>query len=366
MAHIGIDARLTYYRVGGISTYIRRTIQTLESLDTSNRYTILHSRKASEDLSNVFARANLWTPAHHRLERLAMSWELRRHQLDILHSPDFIPPRSGAKRFVITVHDLTFLHYPQFITRESRRFYNNQIKTAVQQADKILSDSNSTKQDMVNMLGVPAEKITVHRLGVDERFSPLERDYIQPLLDELELPFGYILHVGTWEPRKNLIGLLKAYRALRSQLKDCPPIVLVGKKGWLFDQLKAEIDELGLDKHIIWHEKITDEQLPFVYNGASVCITASFYEGFGLPALEGMACGVIPIVSNRSSLPEVVGDVGLLVIPEDTDNIAQALYHALTDSAWRTEHRQRALARAQTFTWQACAEVVLNTYQSLA
>jgi glycosyltransferase involved in cell wall biosynthesis len=363
---IGIDARLTYYRVGGISTYIRRFVQALETLDTHNRYTIFHSRKTSESLVTRFKHATLWTPSHHRLERLALSAELLPHRLDIFHSPDFIPPRWGAKKYIITVHDLTFMHYPQYITSDSKRYYNDQIKIATQQATHIFSDSESTKQDMMSLLNVPSEKITVHRLGVDERFTVLDRDYIHPMLEGLGLPFGYILHVGTWEPRKNLIGLLRAYQALLKIYKDAPPIVLVGKEGWLFKELKQEIDTLKLDKHLIWKNNITDEQLPFVYNGAITCITTSFYEGFGLPALEGMACGIVPIVSNRSSLPEISGEVGLLINPDDILSITQALHHLLTNSQWREKESQKAIERAKLFRWDECAKTILNVYESLS
>ncbi|MBZ0098858.1 MAG: glycosyltransferase, partial [Taibaiella sp.] len=165
--HIGIDARLTYYRTGGISTYMRRLVAALEMLDTTNRYTVFHSRKTRESLVRSFGRASLWTPCHHRLERFALSVELARFRLDVLHSPDFIPPLHGARRHVITVHDLTFLHYPQFLTADARRYYNDQIETAVRKADHILADSHSTKADLVTMLNVPPEKISVHWLGVD-------------------------------------------------------------------------------------------------------------------------------------------------------------------------------------------------------
>ena len=188
MAHIGIDARLTYYRVGGISTYVRRTLSALEQLDVTDNFTVFTSRKAKEPIVDHFQTIKLWTPAHHRIERLAMSVELARYRLDLFHSPDFIPPTRAAKYHVITVHDLTFLHYPQYITEDSRRHYNDQIKIALKQADHILSDSESTKRDLVDILDVPVDKITVHMLGVNEKFQPLSADYTLPDLDMLDLP----------------------------------------------------------------------------------------------------------------------------------------------------------------------------------
>lgn len=365
MAHIGIDARLTYYRVGGISTYIKRTLSALEQLNTDDTYTVFTSRKAKDPITQKFQTAKLWTPAHHCLERLAMSVELARFRLDLLHSPDFIPPLRGAKHHIITVHDLTFLHYPQYITAESRRYYNDQIDVAVRQADHILSDSESTKTDLINLLNVPAEKITVHMLGVDEQFRPLPVDYSKPIIDMLDLPQRYFLCLGTLEPRKNLVGLCEAYRELLAELPDAPILVLVGRQGWHYEQLKQDIDAVGLgDKLRILHN-VSDKQLPALYNHAVALITPSFYEGFGLPALEAMACGIVPIVSNLSSLPEITGDVGLLIDPHQIETITQAMKKVLTDPEWCIQESKRAIERAKQFTWENTARIVHKTYQDV-
>ncbi|MBI5666605.1 MAG: glycosyltransferase family 4 protein [Chloroflexi bacterium] len=364
--HIGIDARLTYYRTGGISTYMRRLVAALEPLDTANRYTVFHSRKSRESLTTRFRRAALWTPCHHRLERLALSVELARFRLDVLHSPDFIPPLRGARRHVITVHDLTFLHYPQFLTPDARRYYNGQITAAVRQADQILADSQSTKNDLMTMLGVPPEKVSVHMLGVDERFRPLPPEMIAVARRTSQLPETYILHVGTLEPRKNIGGLLAAYRTLLDRLPDAPPLLLAGRRGWLFEETLAVVDQLKLGERVIFRDDISDEQLPALYNGASLLVMPSFYEGFGFPALEAMACGTVTVVSNRSSLPEVVGEVGLQVNPDDTHALAAALEHALTDQVWRDANREAGLQRAKQFTWENTARIALSAYRAAA
>ena len=365
MAHIGIDARLTYYHGGGISTYIRRLVPALESLDRQNRYTVLHSRKTAETLVDRFGYARLWTPSHHRLEKYALSIELARHNLDILHSPDFIPPLRGARRHIITVHDLNFLHYPQFLTEESRRYYNNQIERAVRQADHILADSEATRNDLVTMLQVPSSKITVHMLGVDESFRPLDPETLTAHRQQLELPETFLLFVGTFEPRKNIIGLLEAYQLLLDQMPDAPPLVLAGFRGWLFDETMQRIEQMNLSKRIIWRENIPQALLPSLYNLATALVTPSFYEGFGFPALEAMACGTVPIVSNRSSLPEVVGDVGLQVDPENTTALAAAVQKALTDTVWLKSQRVAGLKRAAMFTWENTAKIVLSVYNAI-
>ncbi|MBI1278473.1 MAG: glycosyltransferase [Anaerolineaceae bacterium] len=363
--HVGIDTRLTYYRTGGISTYMRRLVSALEVIDSHNDYTIFQSRKAATSIADRFKTAKLWTPCHHRIERLALSVELARFGLDILHSPDFIPPLRGARKHVITVHDLTFLHYPQHLTEEARHYYNDQIQAAVKQANHILADSNATKIDLINMLRVPAEKITVHMLGVDEQFCPLDVDILEAQRQKHQLPEQYILFVGTFEPRKNILGLLQAYKHLLADLPDAPPIVLVGRRGWLFDETMQNIRDLNLGDRILWRENIDDSDLPAVYNLASVLVLPSFYEGFGFPALEAMACGTVPIVSNRSSLPEVVGDVGLQINPDDIDALKEAVQKAITDTDWRVHQQELGLERAKQFRWETTAQIALSVYQAV-
>ncbi len=366
MTKIGIDARLTYYRDGGISTYIRRLVGALAELDTENDYTIFYSRKDDRSISKRFKQSSLWTPAHHKIERLALSIELGWRGLDVFHSPDFIPPYQAAKKHVITVHDLTFLHYPQYLTTDSRAYYNEQIASACHHADHILAVSEATKSDLINMLNVLETKVTVQPHGAGEQYQPLSSEETEPVRKILDLPEHYILHVGTWEPRKNIIALVRAYKQLLSDMPDLPPIVLVGRKGWLFEETLAEIQALDINQHILWRDTVSDEQLPAVYNMARVNVTVSHYEGFGMPALEGMACGTVPIVSNRSSLPEVVGDVGILVDPNNSDNIADALKKALSDSDWHMEQSKKAIELAKQFTWERSATIARDTYTSLA
>lgn len=365
MTQVGIDARLLHYRTGGISTYTRSLVQALAQINTEACLTVFHSRKDSQRLTEEFAQGRLWTPAHHRLERLALSVEVGWRGLDVWHSPDFIPPYRAARRHIITVHDLTFLHYPQYLTPDSRRYYNDQIEVACRHADHILAVSEATKRDLIQMLAVPDEKISVQPHGVAAQFRPLDRVDVQPVLDTLQLPERYLLHVGTWEPRKNILGLAQAYKALLMQMPAAPPLVLVGRPGWLFDETRAEIDALALGERILWRDSVSDAQLPAVYNAAVALVMPSFYEGFGMPALEAMACGTLPIVSNRSSLPEVVGEVGLLIDPDDPQTMTTALALALTDSIWLSGQVHSALEQAQRFTWQRSAQIALEAYTSL-
>jgi glycosyltransferase involved in cell wall biosynthesis len=367
---IAIDARLTYYRQGGIANYIRHIVRELPQLDPHTSYIVLHSRKHADALAvpahapNV-ARAALWTPCHHRLEPYTLSAELIPRRLHLLHSPDFIPPRWGARRYVITVHDLNFLHYPRFLTAEARRYYGGQIERAVRQAHHILADSQATKGDLVDLLGASVEKVTVHMLGVEDVFIPQPPQTVRKALAPFDLPAGYILFVGTFEPRKNLPGLLHAYRHLIGDLPDAPPLVLAGRRGWLYEETFDAVNKLGLSARVRWLEDVPQSLLPALYSGASMLVIPSFYEGFGLPALEAMACGTPTVVSDRASLPEVVGPAGFLVDPDDVGSIAHGLHALLTDSALRGRLVSAGLRRARAFTWRRTAEVVLGVYRAV-
>lgn len=368
--HIGIDARLTAYRPGGISTYTRRLIEALSQTDHDNRYTILQSRKATSAITARLPERHLWTPPHHRWERVALSIEISRFKLDVFHSTDFIPARWGARRQVITVHDLAFLLLPEHKDRAASRYYNDQIAWAVAHADHILSVSEATRDDLMRLLDVPAHKITVQPHGVEPRFFDAALNAAPDAADDAALdarvdglPPVYLLYVGTLEPRKNIDTLLSAYERLTAP----PPLVLAGRIGWLFDATLRRIQALQAQDHAIIHrDDITDAQLPALYRGASALLLPSHYEGFGLTALEGMACGVPVIAGDTSSLPEVVGDAGLLLPPDDVSDWVDGIRQALDDSGWREAVIERGLQRARQFTWANSAQIARRVYESIS
>lgn len=367
MAHIGIDSRLTYYRVGGISTYITALIEALRKVDTPHQFTIAKSRKAHLNNTAKFKEVGLWTPPHHRLERIALSAELVRFGLDIYHATDFIPPYFGAKRQIITVHDLTFLHYPQHKDRAAQSYYNDQINYAVNHSDHILAVSEATKNDLMTMLNVPEHKITVQPHGVDPRFRPLPDAVVQSTCTRLGVPQNSILHVGTLEPRKNIPTLLDAYRLLPKETRAEHPLVLVGHIGWLFDDTMKCIQALQAQgEPIVVLNDILDDDLPAIYNFAKLFVLPSFYEGFGLPALEAMACGIPVIVSSTSSMPEVVGDVGLQINPTSSDDLHSKIDFALNDTVWSERASESGIKRAATFTWERSAKIALSVYTALS
>jgi len=367
---IGIDARLMYYSPGGIAEYTRQLVQALTEIENgqeSDEFTVLYSRK---DQPHMFRHASfqaraLWTPSHHRLEGWTLGVELHRLGLDLLHSPDFIPPRADQFGRVITVHDLAFLLYPHFLTRDSARYYG-QIDQAVRQTDHIIAVSESTRRDTMKLLGVPDRKISVIYEAANPIFRRLEPALARQKLAGLyDLPAGFILFVSTIEPRKNVATLLQAFRKLKDDYHVPHKLVLAGRKGWLFDDVFAGIASLKLENECIFLGQVPVQNLLYLYNAADLLVHPAFYEGFGLPPLEAMACGTPVVTSNVSALPEVVGDAGLLVDPNDTDGLTVAIWRALTDEGLRAGMIERGLSRAGGFSWQRAARETLDVYHQV-
>mgnify|MGYP001222335914 CR=1 FL=1 len=363
---IAFDARLTHYSSGGISEYIRQLAGRLPALDSQNDYLILNSRKAAVPSFSTDARTiQCFTPAHHPLERTALTLELLPRRVHLLHSPDFIAPRGGPWRSVITIHDLTFLRFPHFLTTESHRYYNRQIEAAVSRADAIMADSNATRSDILELLRVQPAKVTTVHLAVDERFHPQPEEVVASACARLDLPRHYLLFVGTFEPRKNIPTLLHAYADLHSRQSDTPHLVLVGNPGWLFESTDTLLDELGLRGSVTFRSDFPHEDLPALYSGAIALILPSHYEGFGFPVLEAMACGTATIVSDRASLPEIAGDAALKCDPDQPESITEAMSRVLFDSELRASLEEKGLHRATKFSWETCCTQTLAVYRQV-
>jgi glycosyltransferase involved in cell wall biosynthesis len=363
---IGIDARLVYYSRAGIGQYIMRLAEALARLEANqDEFILLQSRKDPTHIVNGhnFSRVSLWTPSHHWAEQTTLRMEIGRLRLDLLHSPDFIPPFRRNCKSVITIHDLAFLLYPHFLTKESARYYG-QIDQAVRRTDHIIAVSESTRQDTIKLLGVPERKITVIHEAANPIYRPMdEEEARQRVVDIYGLDRDYILFVSTIEPRKNLPGLLQAYRKLLDDYKRPEGLVLAGSKGWLSEEVYDTVNKLKLDQYVRFLGRVPSEHLLYLYNAARLLVHPSFYEGFGLPPLEAMTCGTPTVVSKVSALPEVVGDAAYLVNPHDIDGLTVALWRVLSDEDLRAALIAKGLKRAKMFSWDRAAQETLEVYQ---
>jgi len=367
---IGVDARLLYYQRAGISTYIRGLLGGLAAVAGDEQLVILRSHRDGELAVRRPGTtvSRLWTPCHHRYEQWLLPIELSLRQLDVLHSPDFIPPFRRRCPAVITVHDLAFLRYPSLLTPESARYYG-QVDDAVASAEAIIAVSESTKRDLLQLLGAAEQKIHVVPEGVDPACRVLDDPrLVAEVAGRHGMEPGFFLFVGTLEPRKNLAALIKAYALVheRHQAVGAPKLALVGSRGWLCEDIYALVAQLNLADDVRFLGPVGPEDLVGLYNGAVALVFVSLYEGFGLPALEAMACGTPVIAANVSSLPEVVGDAALLVSPHEIEDIAAAMGHLICDGELRQELRARGLARAGQFSWGRAARETLAVYEEAA
>jgi len=375
---IGIDCTAAVHQRAGIGRYTRELVGTLARLDRRNQYVLFVAGKPvpgspalglSQVLENNFRvrsvplsdriMAILW----HRF-RLPLPVEAFIGRVDIFHSPDFVLPPTRA-RTILTVHDLSFLRVPECFNANLRIYLEEAVPRSVRRADLVLADSKSTKRDLVGLLGANPARVKVVYPGVDERFCPIANGVVlEEVRTRYGLPQRFVLSLGTLQPRKNFSRLIEAYSLLVTHYLSLK-LVIVGGKGWFYDEIFAKVRELGLEGRVIFPGFIAEEDLPALYSLAELLVFPSLYEGFGLPPLEAMACGVPVVTSNTSSLPEVVGDAGLMVQPTDVEGLAEAMGHALEDRALREKMIERGLRQARKFNWEKSARRLLRIYNAL-
>jgi glycosyltransferase involved in cell wall biosynthesis len=363
--------------MGGIGQYTINLLKALEELEAAEDFVVFQGRKSRDPLATAdnFQCQRLLTPSHHRFEPQLLGLEMLAHPLDVLHSPDFIPPvdwlkpltRNGRFKKIITIHDLAFLIYPHFLTRDAARYYGR-IDQAVRRTDHIIAVSESTRRDIVNMLGAPEDKITVIHEAADPVYKPLDRAHALRFVQKrFDLPDRFVLFVSTIEPRKNVQGLLRSFRQFLDDYKQTDVVLaLAGARGWLFEEVYELVDKLDLRESCLFLNKVTRDELLYLYSAARCLAHPAIYEGFGLTPLEAMACGTPVVVSNVSSLPEVVGDAALLVDPLDEEALTVALWRLMSDDGLWTELREKGLRRAEAFSWQKAAKATLEVYRKVA
>ncbi len=382
---IGIDYTVGVYQGSGVGRYTRTLAHALAALDRDNDYTLLWARAhgeggaelprldhASSFPANFRARrlplnARLLTAGWHRL-RLPVPLETFSGPLDLLHAPDFVAPPTRRARRIITIHDLTFLVVPEYAHPDLRAYLEAAVPRNVRSADHIFADSEATSRDVQRLLGVAAERISVVYVAAEGRFRPFstgERESARPLLAAIGVPEEpYLLSVGTLEPRKNHIGLLRAFALLRR--RGLPHrLVISGKRGWLYEPILAEHAALGLGASVVFLDFAPDPLLPALYACADLLVTPSFYEGFGIPLLEAMGAGTPAVISDRPSLPEIAGGAARIVPPDDPTALADAIEETLRDEALRHRMRERGLTRVRDFDPATIAADVLARYQAM-
>lgn len=296
-----------------------------------------------------------------------LPWASLRGSFDLLHVTYNAPPLSPCPT-VVTIHDISFEHYPQFFSPRDRLILKTLVPLSARRAACILTGSQHTRQELMDRYGLPSQKIAVTPYAVDERFQPVVEP---PALDAVRAKYGigagpFALALGNLQPRKNMARLVEAFalaaRKVTSPRNDFSELVIAGKAQWRESEVFQAVQQAGLEGRVLFPGYVDDADLPALYSAAAVFVYPSLYEGFGLPPLEAMACGAPVISSRAASLPEVVGDAAVLIDPTDTAGLAQALFDVLTQPALQAELRQRGLRRAAQFSWERCAAETLAVY----
>lgn len=368
MARIGIDLTALPTLKGGVAFYLIELVRALQRVDCDNVYWLIARDVHEAELQPVAANFSLFTVAlASRPARLL--WEQTRLpqlaadlRLDVLHSPHYTRPLVRLPcASVVGVMDLTFFVLPRHHTAVKRWFFRTMLPVSVRRADRVIAISDSTKKDLERWLDVAPGRVDVTPLAVSAAYSPnVPANVVAQVRHRYELPDAYILYVGRLEPRKNLPRLLESYRQLVSRMPSAPPLVLAGARGWHRHELDITLGRL--QPRVMTLGYVPEPDLPAVYAGALLFVYPSLYEGFGIPVLEALSCGVPTITSKVSSMAEVAGDAAELVDPASTADILKAMERLLADTGRRAELRARGLERAKSFSWDSTARLTRESY----
>jgi len=365
---IAIDAS-TISTQGGPRTYVLGLLDALFSLDRENEYLVFYNDPIH--LGRFPLAREIVLPGKNPLARLWREHVLlpltcRRERVDLLHCPKSAIPFFSPCPTVVTLHDLIPLRHPETEKLVAQLYWRLQIPIAARRSNFIITDSEHARQEIMADFQVAPERIKAVMLGFNpDMLEQRESTDAAAIRLKYGLPDAYILYVGTIQPRKNIDTMIKAYHRLTKQ-RNMPMLVIVGRKGWLYDKLFALIAELGLTEKILFTGFVPDEELPYIYDGATVFIYLSFFEGFGLPPLEAMACGIPVVTSDTTSLPEVVGEAGIAVPPADIERVMAAIVRLLDDPGHAAILGKRGRERAKLFSWEAAARETLEIYRNVA
>jgi glycosyltransferase involved in cell wall biosynthesis len=375
---IVIDYTPAVHQRAGIGRYTRGLVNALTHLDAENEYTLLVLGRSGAHFAPAGLPPNFrpryvplsdhWaTILWHRMN-LPLPVDLVAGRADLFHGPSFTLPPSFIPS-LLTVHDLSFLRYPQGAHPALLAWLTKAVPRSLQRARHVLADSASTRADLIELMHIPGDQITVIGAGVEKRFQPVkDQAVLSRVQDRYRLPEHFALVVSTLEPRKNFTGLIAAFNQLTmahpSSTADLH-LVIAGGKGWLYDDIFVAAEASPVRQRIHFPGFIADEDLPALYSLATLFVFPSHYEGFGIPVLEAMACGIPVVCADNSSLPEVAGNAALLLESTDIQGLADAMHRVLVDALLREGLVERGLAQARRFTWERAAQRLLKVYREV-
>jgi glycosyltransferase involved in cell wall biosynthesis len=368
---IAIDAHSVGTGLAGNESYATNLIEALAEIDSINQYTLfVTKREAVDRFTNRWPNFKVKpTLPHSPLIRIpiTLSAELRKNPVDVLHVQFTAPPFAPCP-VVVTIHDLSFEHLPETFNRRSRTQLRLTVRRSAKRAARVITDSEHARQDIISTYGLEPNTVSNIPLGAGVGFQPVtDAAELQRVRNLYGIEGDYILSVGSIQPRKNLGRLIASYSYLRKVRAEgkLPKLVIVGKRAWLYNETLRAIEDNGLRDSIILTGYVPERDLPALYSGAVCFVYPSFFEGFGLPLVEAMKCGVPVIAGDRTSPPEVVGQAGLLVDPFDVQALASAIERLIGNSDFRNELRVKGLDRAREFDWRETARRTLEIYREV-
>ena len=365
---IGIDAQAVGTNLSGNEIYIRNVINHLPEDSTLNYSLFLNPKfnYLGDDFGSKYERIFFKTKNPFIRLPLEFPYLLMKNKLDLLHV-QYTAPMMANCPIVSTIHDISYEHYPELFTKKEATFLHYGIKNTAKRAAKIITVSEFSKQDIVETYHIPEKKIVVTYNSIDESFKVIDdQERMNDIKRKYEIDGDYILAVGNLQPRKNIPRLLEAYKRLRLENKNREEkLVIVGKKAWLYSDIFKKLEGFEYIQDVILTGYVPQEELPVLYNGAKLFVYPSLFEGFGLPVLEAMACGVPVVTSNVSSLPEVSGDAAILIDPYQVDEIGNGMYQLLNQPSLYEECSEKGLERAKQFSWRKTAEKTVDVYRSI-
>jgi len=375
---IGFDITTLSMPKTGIGQYQYNLLEALFKIDKKNSYNLyafnLRDNQKYNNLDFAKKYTNVEINAYKIPQRLITAWWLISRwprlenitdKCDVYQVSEICQQPTKAKTTAF-IHDLTTVLYPQYHLKKNKVLFHFRAKGIKKYANAVLTNSHHTKQDIIDHLGIEKERIFVTPFAAHKRFRKINnQEKINKVLQKYKITTPYICYLGTIEPRKNLINLFEAFSALKKQEKIPHKLVLIGKNGWFFEEIHKKEKELKIENDIIHTGFVEDDEIPYILNGAEIFTYPSFYEGFGLPVLEAMACGTPVITSNISSLPEVGGNAAKYVNPYKPDDIAAQILSFIKSKEEREKYSKLGIARAETFSWKKCAKMHLEIYESL-
>jgi len=367
--NIGIDAHAIGSRLGGNETYILDVLASLRD-HRWHRYFVYvtddaaaaRAREALPPASaiRIIGSSNPFARLGFRLAGLC-----RADKVDVLHV-QYVAPLF-APRVVVSIHDLSFIHHPEWYGRVERTRFRLTVRRTAHRARRILTISEYSRRDIVETLGVPHEKVSFSYLRLRPIFTPRPPDEVAPLVARLGIRPPYVLALGNLQPRKNLERLIQAWTRLRREAADfTPQLVIVGRKAWAFDDIFTAARQSPYANDVIFTDYLADTELPALLSGAQVFAYPSMFEGFGYPPVEAMACGAPVLTSNVTSLPEVCGDAAVYVNPESVDDVAERLLALYRDERRRMQLRELGLSQAEKYRAVDLGGVTVRAYEEAA